>query len=179
MTLKAFDSGGNDKTSDYCMNLMHCFEEDNLTVFSGCDPEITERLYHYMDEETFYPQKSLSKLTDGCSNTNSFRLWLRRYIKDTPQEIPNDEMQYRLLCHLKALEFWDGFEDIRNLHYVRKPFIVKNYGEHLAYQNEISTLFDRAMDTGRQVIVLLPVNKEREKAGRKYERRKVSRTPQA
>ena len=161
------------------MNLMHCVEEDNLTVFSGCDPEITERLYHYMDEETFYPQKSLSKLTDGCSNTNSFRLWLRRYIKDTPQEIPNDEMQYRFLCHLKALEFWDGFEDIRNLHYVRKPFIVKNYGEHLEHKNEISTLFDRAMDTGRQVIVLLPVNKEREKAGRKYERRQASRTSQA
>ena len=138
-----------------------------------------ERLYHYMDEETFYPQKSLSKLTDGCSNTNSFRLWLRRYIKDTPQEIPNDEMQYRFLCHLKALEFWDGFEDIRNLHYVRKPFIVKNYGEHLEHKNEISTLFDRAMDTGRQVIVLLPVNKEREKAGRKYERRQASRTSQA
>ena len=179
MTLKAFDSNGNDKSSEYCLNLMHCVEEDNLTVFNGCDPEITERLYHYMDEETFYPQKSLSKLTDGCSNTNSFRLWLRRYIKDTPQEIPNDEMQYRLLCHLKALEFWDGFEDIRNLHYVRKPFIVKNYGEHLEHKNEISTLFDRAMDTGRQVIVLLPVNKEREKAGRKYERRQASRTSQA
>lgn len=179
MTLKAFDSNGNDKSSEYCLNLMHCVEEDNLTVFNGCDPEITERLYHYMDEETFYPQKSLSKLTDGCSNTNSFRLWLRRYIKDTPQEIPNDEMQYRFLCHLKALEFWDGFEDIRNLHYVRKPFIVKNYGEHLEHKNEISTLFDRAMDTGRQVIVLLPVNKEREKAGRKYERRQASRTSQA
>ena len=176
MTLKAFDSDGNDKTSEYCLNLMHCIEEDDLTVFSGCDPEITERLYHYMDEETFYPQKSLSKLTDGCSNTNSFRLWLRRYIKDTPQEIPNDEMQYRLLCHLKALEFWDGFEDIRNLHYVRKPFIVKDYGEHSENQN---TLFDRAKDTGRQVIVLLPVNKEREKAGRKYERRQASRTSQA
>lgn len=176
MTLKAFDSDGNDKTSEYCLNLMHCIEEDDLTVFSGCDPEITERLYHYMDEETFYPQKSLSKLTDGCSNTNSFRLWLRRYIKDTPQEIPNDEMQYRLLCHLKALEFWDGFEDIRNLHYVRKPFIVKDYEEHSEDQN---TLFDRAKDTGKQVIVLLPVNKEREKAGRKYERRQVSRTPQA
>ena len=81
MTLKAFDSNGNDKSSEYCLNLMHCVEEDNLTVFNGCDPEITERLYHYMDEETFYPQKSLSKLTDGCSNTNSFRLWLRRYIK--------------------------------------------------------------------------------------------------
>ena len=67
---------------------------------------------------------------------------------------------------MKALEFWDGFEDIRNLHYVRKPFIVKNYGEHLEHKNEISTLFDRAMDTGRQVIVLLPVNKEREKAGK-------------
>ena len=77
------------------------------------------------------------------------------------------------------LEFWDGFEDIRNLHYVRKPFIVKNYGEHLEHKNEISTLFDRAMDTGRQVIVLLPVNKEREKAGRKYERRQASRTSQA
>ena len=77
---------------------------------------------------------------------------------------------------MKALEFWDGFEDIRNLHYVRKPFIVKDYGEHSENQN---TLFDRAKDTGRQVIVLLPVNKEREKAGRKYERRQASRTSQA
>ena len=49
MTLKAFDSNGNDKSSEYCLNLMHCVEEDNLTVFNGCDPEITERLYHYMD----------------------------------------------------------------------------------------------------------------------------------
>ena len=50
MTLKAFDSNGNDKSSEYCLNLMHCVEEDNLTVFNGCDPEITERLYHYMQQ---------------------------------------------------------------------------------------------------------------------------------
>lgn len=163
MNLKAFDSDGNDRTSDYRLNLKHCVEEDGLTVFTGCDPEITERLYHYMDEETFYPQKSLAGLTDGCSNTNSFRLWLHRYIKDTPKEIPSDEMQFRFLCHVKAIEFWDGFEDIRNLHYVRKPLIVKDYGEHIEDCNETNTLFDRAMDTGRQVIVVVPVNKKERK----------------
>lgn len=176
MVLNAFDSDGNDKTSEYCSNLMHCIEEDDLTVFSGCDSEITERLFHYMDEEAFYPQKSLSKLTDGCSNTNSFRLWLRRFINDTPQEVLNDEMQFRLLCHLKTIEFWDGFEDIRNLHYVRKPFIVKDYGEYLENSNEIKALFDRAIDTGRQVIVVLPVNKEKEKVEGRYAHRQASRT---
>ena len=163
IALKVFDSEGKDKTSNYCLNLMNCIEEDDLTVFTGCDPEITERLYHYMDEETFYPHKGLSKLTDGCSDTNSFRLWLRRFIKDEPQEVLNNEVQFRFLCHLKAIEFWDGFEDIRNLHYVRKPFIVKDYAEHLEDPNEMNTLFDRAIDTDRQVIVVLPVNKEKEK----------------
>ena len=37
----------------------------------------------------------------------------------------------------------------------------------------------RKIEMKRQVIVLLPVNKEREKAGRKYERRQASRTSQA
>lgn len=62
------------------------------------------------------------------------------------------------------------------------PVLIKEQ-KAFVFQRHIAilrpTLFDRAMDTGRQVIVLLPVNKEREKAGRKYERRQASRTSQA
>jgi hypothetical protein len=55
---------------------------------------------------------------------------------------------------LRTAEFWRGFEEIRDLHGVNKPLIIKDFSERLDESIDTKAIIDRTVKLGRQVIVL-------------------------
>ena len=61
---------------------------------------------------------------------------------------------FRYLCFLRTAEFWRGFEDIRNLHGIKKPLIIKDFLNRLDESIDVKDLLRRTGELGRQVIIL-------------------------
>ena len=61
---------------------------------------------------------------------------------------------FRYLCFLRTAEFWRGFEEIRNLHGIKKPLIIKNFLNRLDESIDVGDLLKRTEELGRQVIIL-------------------------
>lgn len=71
----------------------------------------------------------------------------------------SEKILFRYLCFLSTLEFWYGFEQLRNLHSINKPLIITNFFERLDVSIDSSEFIDRTRELGRQVIILtLPQN---------------------
>ena len=66
----------------------------------------------------------------------------------------SEQILFRYLCFLRTAEFWRGFEEIRNLHGVNKPLIIKDFSERLDESIDTKDIIDRTAALGRQVIVL-------------------------
>jgi hypothetical protein len=76
----------------------------------------------------------------------------------------SEQVLFRYLCFLRTAEFWRGFEELRNLHGIKKPLIIKDFLERLDESIDTKDIIDRTVKLGRQVIILtLPIkNKDRE-----------------
>lgn len=61
---------------------------------------------------------------------------------------------FRYLCFLKTAEFWRGFEEIRNLHGIKKPLIIKNFLSRIDQSINVDDLLRRTERLGRQIIIL-------------------------
>lgn len=61
---------------------------------------------------------------------------------------------FRYLCFLRTAEFWQGFEEIRDLHSVKKPFIVKDLLNRIDESIDVTDLLQRTKKLERQVIIL-------------------------
>lgn len=66
----------------------------------------------------------------------------------------SEQILFRYLCFLHNAEFWRGFEEIRNLHGVKKPLIIKGFLELLDESIDTKDIIDRTVDSGRQIIIL-------------------------
>ena len=66
----------------------------------------------------------------------------------------SEQILFRYLCFLHNAEFWRGFEEIRNLHGVKKPLIIKNFLERLDESIDTSDIIGRTVELGRQTIIL-------------------------
>ena len=66
----------------------------------------------------------------------------------------SEQTLFRYLCFLHTAEFWQGFEDIRNLHAIKKPLLVKDFLTRLDESINIENLLQRTMELERQVIIL-------------------------
>ncbi len=73
----------------------------------------------------------------------------------------SEQTLFRYLCFLKTAEFWEGFENMRNLHGIKKPLLVENFLERLDESIDTKDIFNRTMRLGRQVIVLTLPNEKR------------------
>jgi hypothetical protein len=67
----------------------------------------------------------------------------------------SEQILFRYLCFLRTAEFWRGFEEIRNIHGVKKPLIIKDFLERLDESIDISDIIGRTAALGRQVVVLV------------------------
>ena len=93
-----------------------------------------------------------------------YELWLQkdgryavRYRDEWDQPIllnESEQVLFRYLCFLRTAEFWQGFEELRNLHSVRKPLLIEDLTEKLDETVDIRDVLDRARRLHRQVILL-------------------------
>ena len=66
----------------------------------------------------------------------------------------SEQIMFRYLCFLRTAEFWCGFEELRNLHSVKKPLIIKDLFERLDESVNTEELMQRTEKLQRQVIIL-------------------------
>ena len=66
----------------------------------------------------------------------------------------SEQTLFRYLCFLRTAEFWQGFEELRNLHGVKKPIIIADFLERLDESINIENLLQRTMHLERQAIIL-------------------------
>ena len=66
----------------------------------------------------------------------------------------SEQTLFRYLCFLRTAEFWRGFEDLRNLHGVKKPILVKGFLERLDESIDIQEILERTRRLNRQTIIL-------------------------
>ena len=53
----------------------------------------------------------------------------------------SEQTLFRYLCFLKTAEFWHGFEELRNLHAIKKPLLVKDFQVALTNQLTLRICF--------------------------------------
>lgn len=80
-----------------------------------------------------------------------------RYVDDNGCPVflsESEETLFRYLCFLKTAEFWHGFEQLRNLHGIKKPLIVEGFLERLDESIDVGDLLQKTLRLKRQLILL-------------------------
>ncbi len=65
-----------------------------------------------------------------------------------------ERMLFRYLCFLRTAEFWRGFEELRNLHSIKKPLLISGFLEKLDESIDVGELIYRTEKLKRQTILL-------------------------
>ena len=73
----------------------------------------------------------------------------------------SEKMLFKYLCFLRTAEFWHGFEEIRNLHSIKKPLIISGFLEKLDESIDVRELLNRAKKLKRQTILITNKDIER------------------
>ena len=66
----------------------------------------------------------------------------------------SEKMTFRYLCFLRTAEFWHGFEQIRNLHSIKKPLLISGFLEKLDESIDVGELLLRTEKLKRQTILI-------------------------
>lgn len=157
--------------------MSHCADEDELVLFDAENSAAKDLIYGYFNRDTLTSSENHIK---KAVNTQAFRLWLREFSQSSPPEpisrggnlravlntdgsfsMISDSNHFELseyekanfnyICHLKALSLWDGFEEIFNFHYIKKPIIARLFSPNREKTNGEEE-FIKKTDVGRQVI---------------------------
>lgn len=155
-----------------------CKEEEGLTYYRfDRKNEYSELLFKYREYDKFYSHGEFAERTDGAGITRSFRAFLAQYIKEkrtgqldlfgynagllpsgkfillcTENIKETDARLFDYACYLGVKEFWEQFENIRNMNYEKWPGIVDATGSDDI--SEYKKLFFRLGDKERQMIIL-------------------------
>ena len=73
----------------------------------------------------------------------------------------SEKMLFKYLCFIRTAEFWHGFEEIRNLHGIKKPLIISGFLEKLDESIDVRELLNRAKKLKRQTILITNKDIER------------------
>ncbi|MBE6629762.1 MAG: hypothetical protein E7624_02805 [Ruminococcaceae bacterium] len=181
--LRARTRGGEERTEEYLYLTSHCEAQDKAEYFDGndknhakrllcCDPEqmlsaelcrATERLcriksfrsYLFSFIKNFAPERlregkeyEIVLREDGEYAVQHPRLRAPLCLSESEQRL------FRYLCFLRSAEFWHGFEELRNLHSVKKPLLVCHFLERLDESVDVAPLLARTKALSRQVILL-------------------------
>ena len=66
----------------------------------------------------------------------------------------SEQTLFRYLCFLRTAEFWQGFEELRNLHSVKKPILIRDFLERLDESIYTQNVLERTKRLNRQIIML-------------------------
>ncbi len=156
-------------------------EEDNLCFYqNGKYKNHKAKLAEYKDFEYFYYDKRFTISTGGACRSRSFRAYLNEYIRNfKPQKLnPNkrffininengeffvevypdlsasEKNLFDFLCFLNIIEFWDGFEKIRDLNHIKKPIVITELFEMIDESIPASFIIKRLKTLNRQVFLI-------------------------
>ena len=65
-----------------------------------------------------------------------------------------ERMLFKYLCFLRTAEFWDGFEQLRDMHSIKRPMIISGFCEKLDESVRVDGLLQRAASIRKQTILL-------------------------
>ena len=77
---------------------------------------------------------------------------------NTPSLSESERTLYRFSCFLNTAEFWRGFENMRNMHSIKKPLLVRDLLERLDMSIDVTELTERLRTLDRQIILLTTPN---------------------
>lgn len=177
---EAFAQGGNHFVNPAVLlkDIHLCKEEEGLTYYRfDRKNEYSELLFKYREYDKFYSRSEFAERTDGAGITRGFRAFLAQYIKErrTGQSalfgykaelLPSgrfirhdaenfketDTCLFDYACYLGVKEFWEQFENIRNMNYEKWPGIIDVAGSDSI--SEYKKMFFRLEGEERQLIIL-------------------------
>ena len=69
----------------------------------------------------------------------------------------SEALLYNYLCLINLMDFWNGFEKIRNIHYVAKPLLISNFIERLDCSIDVAEFIARTHKFECQMHIALPI----------------------
>lgn len=159
-------------------------EDEICFYANGKFKNYISRLAYYKDHEFFYPNGRLARLTNGICLVRSFRAYLTEYIrKFKPQRLnPNkdyfinisetgeffvyrenrkkvflsaiEETLFDFFCFLNIIEFWEGFEAIKDLNFIKKPIIITDLFERIDESIPKKHIINRLKKLDRQIFLI-------------------------
>ena len=159
-------------------DLSEIFEHRDKDIFLKCIQYVNEDLYYpshelslrtdgLSDFKTFrsYLRRFLKNFTpESIRDGKQYEIVLEqsgRYgvrcksDENLPVSLSEAEQTlFRYLCFLRTAEFWRGFEQIRNIHGITRPLIVKDFIEHLDEYIDVGDIIKRTASLNRQVFLL-------------------------
>ena len=178
----ATDPTGADATAQYQYALSHCEEQNGAELFGGWEPYIHLRFCDYCDWDVrdFFSDRT-DRLIDTKTFHRYLLGYIRSFVPEPlgskknyfisinqqgkfevmlpgfEGEIHLSETEKRLfsyICFLNVVEFWAGFEKMRDLHHEKKPLLIQDFLEFLDEGTDISRLIARTQKLHRQIIIL-------------------------
>ena len=104
----------------------------------------SREFHNYLNEDERHPYNTLAKLTCGIASTHSFRVYLNKYVDQLivanilkengvfRRPSGTSQTQFIFDCYANVLNFWDGFNEIRDFNHIRLPVCV--LGDGLNYE---------------------------------------------
>ena len=65
----------------------------------------------------------------------------------------SEQTLFRYLCFLRTAEFWRGFEELRNIHAIKKPILIGDFLERLDESIDLEDILERTKELNRQIII--------------------------
>ena len=175
--LRVYDREGRNVTSEYLYSVSRFEEQEGAEYFIGSDRSETAELLAGYDPATaregllginafraylssfisdFRPERlRAGKKYELVLDKNGKYRVRHPVFGDSEHSLSQSEqIMFRYLCFLRTAEFWCGFEELRNLHSVKKPLIIKDLLERLDESVNTEELMRRTEKLRRQVIIL-------------------------
>ncbi len=123
--------------NDEYFNYLKTFPEQKKLLDYYNDFDYSRQFMFYKDVEFHYSQSELHYDTFGICDTRCFRKYLNEFIEKFDSEKMKFNSKFRLAncgkmskeqfnfnCFLLLVEFWEGFNQIRDFHSVSQPIIA-------------------------------------------------------
>ena len=167
--LSCLDASGTDVTSEYLYLTYHTTVHDLSDIFYGEDrlfPRLVKdkslsnikAFRRYLRD---FPDNFEPELLRGGKDYEIFLKKNGRYAvrhrsdgSVTNALSESERVLFRYLCFLRTAEFWAGFEEIRNIHAIKKPLIISGFLERLDESIDVGDLLHRTEKLTRQAILI-------------------------
>ena len=95
--LTVLDGLGADATEEYMYLTRHTQEQDGSDVFANEDGQPLPRFLKYADEDSYYSDGELSRVTGGLSSLKTFRRYLRSFMDGFQPEPLREGKSYEII----------------------------------------------------------------------------------